>query len=801
MPVSSRIFNLVLWVFLLAFAPAAFAQSDADIGQRLTGYSSVLETIDAALKRDGISDQEVEELRIQASEIGDLADEVAASLQPALAELLERRQALSPQSADGTETAPVEESETLAQERQVIEGSIGRIEEFVKRSNEISARANQLAARAAAIERQRFTSQVFERGDSILDPRFWRVAIADLPAAWSRIENVAEAIFHRFVSRGMLALIPVILVVFSIAIVTFPAARSYLVRLIAGRIAHGQPTDLSKGLVAFLVAIVVVIVPMAGLYLARIVTIGLDLAAPTLTTFIDRALLAVLITSASIGFARAILAPNRPEWRLAVAAQDDAVSLTRNLVWSAFVIGFGVLVEGTAAIVNVPHSTLVLIGAITSLLFASMVWRTLKPFRSVLMSQDEASETVPIKFFRILRIFGFLAAIAALVIAGAALVGYVSLAWFLCKQVVWVSIILAVYGLLSNLIDSFSDGFRLESTAAGGLVRFAGFGDRTLVQMGIVLLGALKVCLAAIAIIAVAIPWGLDSSTFMERAGSILTGFQAGEIQVSPIAIAQGFLIFIVGLFITRSLRSWLGEKLLPATSLDPGLKNSITTTAGYLGYIVSVVVAFAFIGINLSQLGLVAGALSVGIGFGLQSIVNNFVSGLILLAERPIKAGDWIVVAGEEGTVKKINVRSTELETFDRATVVIPNSDLISGTVQNWVLSGSLGRASIIIGVGYDSDPDQVREILLACARDHDLVLPYPEPSVFFLDFGDSALIFRLDVYLADIGNGFRTRSDLRFELLRRFREAGIEIPFPQRDLNIRNSDELENVISRIKE
>ena len=184
--------------------------------------------------------------------------------------------------------------------------------------------------------------------------------------------------------------------------------------------------------------------------------------------------------------------------------------------------------------------------------------------------------------------------------------------------------------------------------------------------------------------------------------------------------------------------------------------------------------------------------AVSVGIGFGLQSIVNNFVSGLILLAERPIKAGDWIIVGNEEGTVKKINVRATEVETFDRATVVIPNSDLISGTVRNWVLGGSMGRVSVVVGVGYGSDADQVRDILIAAAGDHDLVLSYPAPAAFFLDFGDNALIFRLDAYLADIGKGFGVRSDLRFELLRRFREAGIEIPFPQRDVHIRSSDEL---------
>jgi small-conductance mechanosensitive channel len=251
---------------------------------------------------------------------------------------------------------------------------------------------------------------------------------------------------------------------------------------------------------------------------------------------------------------------------------------------------------------------------------------------------------------------------------------------------------------------------------------------------------------------------------------------------------------------LTRALQGWLRQRYLPLTDIDPGLQTSIATATGYIGFIIAVAVAFGAVGIDLSQLALVAGALSVGIGFGLQSIVGNFISGLILLVERPIKPGDWIIVGAEEGTVKKVSVRATELQTFDRATVVIPNSDLISGTVKNWVLGGTMGRVSIVIGVAYGSDADEVREILIGCAADHPLVISYPEPRVLFLDFGDSALMFRLDAYLADISNGFGTRSDIRFEILKRFREAGIEIPFPQRDVNLRLTDNSDGLIDKMR-
>jgi small-conductance mechanosensitive channel len=186
-------------------------------------------------------------------------------------------------------------------------------------------------------------------------------------------------------------------------------------------------------------------------------------------------------------------------------------------------------------------------------------------------------------------------------------------------------------------------------------------------------------------------------------------------------------------------------------------------------------------LGIDLQKIALVAGALSVGIGFGLQSIVSNFVSGLILLTERPIRVGDWIVAKGEEGFVRRIRVRATEVETFDRASVIIPNSDLISGVVKNWTHGNILGRVTVQVGVGYDSDPEKVREILLAIAAEHPSVLKEPAPFVLFTAFGDSALNFELRCIVRDIQQRLSVLSDLNFAILARFRAAEIEIPFPQ--------------------
>jgi small-conductance mechanosensitive channel len=300
----------------------------------------------------------------------------------------------------------------------------------------------------------------------------------------------------------------------------------------------------------------------------------------------------------------------------------------------------------------------------------------------------------------------------------------------------------------------------------------------------------LKAAIIIAAVPLVLLLWGFDWYDIGSWLRQALFGFEIGGVTLSITSVLIAMLLFIVGYIAARFFQDWLDGSVLKTAGVDPGVRDSVRTGVGYLGVGLAALLAVSYLGLSFSNIAIVAGALSVGIGFGLQSIVNNFVSGLILLAERPIKSGDWIIVGSHEGIVRKISVRSTEIETFDRANVIVPNSMLISDTVKNWTLHNSTGRMPIPVGVHYDSDPEQVREIMLEVARDHPAVLSNPAPFVFFESFGDSALNFILFVYLSNVNQSFSVRTDLRIAIVKAFRQHGVEIPYPQTDVHLRDLD-----------
>jgi small-conductance mechanosensitive channel len=461
-------------------------------------------------------------------------------------------------------------------------------------------------------------------------------------------------------------------------------------------------------------------------------------------------------------------------------AENDATTLDR---WLKILVGLlilGSLISTAEAVIRLPDPHYLLLRTVMVwLLFVSLLWSAVILGRVPGLAGTRTS--------RVLLV------LAVLIIAVAETSGYRNLSDHLLLGFGGTAIGLGIFSFISRSFVYLFDGLDEGRYGWQKLLRkWMGLKALEVVPGLIWLRLATSLTFWSAFVLWVLWVWGQSDRWISQIVEYAMVGFSVGSLNIAPVQILGAITVLAVGFGLSRWLKNRVVTELVKRTRLDRGGREAMVTVSGYAGIMISMLIALGVAGISYTNLAIIAGALSVGIGFGLQNVVNNFVSGLILLFERPVRTGDWVVVGDTQGYVRKISIRSTQIETFDRADVIVPNSELIANKVSNWMLRDPWGRITIPVGVAYGSEVETVIAILLKVANEHEGVLKdqagVSPPKALFRRFGDSALEFELRCFIRQIDRMIDITHDLNVAIDRGFREAGITIPFPQRDVHVKS-------------
>jgi potassium efflux system protein len=771
---AGRMLRALAIVLALALAPAGAQQPPPDTAG-LAAAKLLLDEIEAAAGRESTSGAAIVELRARAAGVHEDLLAKATDLGNKQAAAQAQLKDLGPAPTDGRAEPPA-----VAAERARLTALTTELGSNVNLARQLATRAGQVFDRLNERRRVLFTDKLLERSRGMFDSSVWIDVARGVPEELRGVASLAGSWWRFVVDSGYDRSGAALATLLGLALAAVVAWRAFRRRLVFEKPVESRFGKALAGLSSLAIAALPAPVAIA------IVIATLDayaLLPAIIREFAVGLNLAVAVASFGRGIALGVLAPEMSWRRLPAMGDATARLLYGHLLWAVRALAVAVFLNAVHRQVVASPALTIATSALLALAVAVLIIHLLRRLRRA--QESGAGPPTP----------GFMAIgwIAAALILGALVAGYVGLAGFIAERLVVIAVVLGAAYLTMVFVDSLFGEVVVADTLVGrALAANLGLRPQTIELAGTLISAVLRLAIVVAAVLAVSAvlvalgPRGLAAVEVFGKLHDTLLGAGIAGITVSLGAILGAAVLLLLGLLATRAVQRWLERQFLPRTSLDPGLQHSVSAIIGYVGVITVAGLALAEAGIDLQKIALIAGALSVGIGFGLQSVVSNFVSGLILLAERPIRVGDSIVVKGEEGWVRRIRVRATEIETFERASVIIPNSELITGVVKNWTHANTMGRIILKIGVDYASDPEQVRDLLLECAQANPQVVDVPPPRALLLAFGDNALEFELRCVVKDFDWSLIVKSDLYFAILKRLRAAGIRIPAPQREVRV---------------
>jgi len=746
-----------------ALVSPAQAQQSMNDGPDYEAWENLAERVESALESGEVSTQILEDLRKLIADGRQRFIEAQGTNSSTIRTVRDQLAALGPAPEDGTEP------EEIAQQREELNRRLARLEAPVRTAELAQRRAEGLIGAIDEVIRARQTAELLRLGPTPFNPKFWPQAVSSTFNLFDRIRSEVVQTWERPVGKSVFKdNLPAVIALVVIGAVLLARGRAWSVRVMRGM----QKDEPSAGrwITSFLISLGEWILPYAGLYALVSAVHATGLTGRNGDVVLENLLPAAFIYFAARWLAQRVFPRHEP--RGAVLCLDEACRYYGRLYGSAlalvlaafhFITALAQDVRWTEPVTNVVTFPLVVLNAL-------LLWRIAR----LLRQHSLASAAVPggeaDLSDRITRILAFALTALAFVSPVLAAIGYMNAAEALLLPTSLSLVLLAALMVLQRFVAE------IYVLLTGGRSS-----DESLVP---VLVGFFLILLS---LPVFALIWGARPAQLRETWTKITEGVTVGGTTISPVIFLTLALVFALGLLMTRLIQGALKTTILPKTRLDTGGRNAVVSGVGYVGIFLAAIIAITSAGIDLSSLAIVAGALSVGIGFGLQNIVSNFVAGIILLIERPIGEGDWIEVGGKHGYVKAISVRSTRIETFDRTDVIVPNADFVSGTVTNYTRGNTVGRVIVPVGVAYGSDTRKVERILREIAEDHPLVLMNPAPTIMFRGFGPSSFDFEIRAILRDVNWMLNVHSDMNHEIAKRFAEEGIEIPFPQQEIYVR--------------